>query len=252
MRHLHPKTKSQGKLPVLRRYSKLITFGGATIVFLTFIVKEGWREKLKDLVETADSARKLYTLRADNVATSQKLNGITSEIEAIRAKITGTELGMTLLGINRSMLIYSGDLQQLDTEIANLSGLAEQMPHSDSYTSRVDGLAKKLATLRAEFRSIGEQVARATPNAKPTGEPQPEDARNISAAMFAFGEHLIELHMQTNTLTKELTERAETEKRAEEHKFRIATWSSYGLYAVGWLISLVGRLSGIDAGVDLE
>jgi hypothetical protein len=120
----------------VKRYSKLVTFAGATIVFLTFVVKEGWREHIKTLVESLDNAQGLYTLRADSIATSIQLTGMTSEIEAIRAKVTGTELGMTLVGLNRTMLVYSYQLRYLETSAADISRLIDELTSAGRYPSR--------------------------------------------------------------------------------------------------------------------
>ncbi|MFZ1007470.1 MAG: hypothetical protein WAN65_11570 [Candidatus Sulfotelmatobacter sp.] len=53
------------KKPVswLKKHSRLVAFAGALVVFTTFVLKEGFRDYLKDLVDTVDKAETLFSVR---------------------------------------------------------------------------------------------------------------------------------------------------------------------------------------------
>jgi hypothetical protein len=50
----------------LRKHNRILTFVGALVVFLTFVIKEGLREHLKDLVEALGSAQNIFRIRNEN------------------------------------------------------------------------------------------------------------------------------------------------------------------------------------------
>src|SRR5437899_2825534 len=55
------------------RHSKLLIFVGALIVFVTYLVKEGLRERLKDLVDSVDKAQSAFVAERENQQLSQRL-----------------------------------------------------------------------------------------------------------------------------------------------------------------------------------
>jgi hypothetical protein len=230
----------------IQRYSKLFTFLGASIVLLTFAVKEGWRESVKDLAETVDSAQNIYTLRADGLATASQLNGLTSEVEAIRAKVEDNQFGMTLPGINRSMLLYSGQLHQLEASTDNLSRLNEKLATKEPFQPRMTDIQSQIETEQVAFREIGVATVRVAPKADERGTLPTEDARAISKQIFDFSAKLVLLDREIATLTSDILANAQSEYENREKSFRRATWLSYFLYGAGWLLGLFGRLTGLN------
>ena len=49
----------------LRRHSRILTVLGALIVFVTFVVKEGLRDRGKDLLASVESAQTTFVMRSD-------------------------------------------------------------------------------------------------------------------------------------------------------------------------------------------
>jgi predicted nucleic acid-binding Zn-ribbon protein len=239
--------KHQGRFPhLLKKYNKVVAFLGATIVLSTFAVKEGWRENLKTLGETIETARNIYTLRSDNQVLTNQLNGLGSEIEAIRGRISGTEFGFTALGVNRTMLMYTWQLQQLDLSLNNLSALLEKLPNVQNRKTELDDIAKNLQQQHQLHRSIGEMTARAAPKLTPEGYYPADEANAISAEIFRLNASLLDIYRRVNDATKETLADAEAIRGKQEKLYGIATWVSYGLYALGWMFALFGRLYGIS------
>jgi hypothetical protein len=230
----------------LNRYSKMVAFLGATIVFSTFIVKEGWRENLKSLGDTIDTAQNIFTLRSDGVATTSQLNGLVSEVEAIRAKISGNEFGLTLPGVNRTMLVYSGELRQLRTSVDNLSSLMERLPNPGQHKEDLKRNLDQLQGEQVAFRHVGELAARAIANESADGTPSAGDARVISSAIFQLSTGISDLYRQVDNLTSATLSDAQAARTRQEKLYGIATWVSYCLYALGWVFGLVGKLYGVD------
>jgi hypothetical protein len=230
----------------LRKYNKIIAFAGATIVLTTFIVKEGWREHLKNLGETIAGAQNAFSLHADSQAIISYLNSLGSEIEAIRGKISNSEFGFTALGVNRTMLLYSWQLQQLDTSVENLTALLEGLPNVQRRKSEVCEIAKELQGLHKQHRSIGEITARAASTLTPEGYYQPAEANAVSSQILLLSASLLDIYRRVDRATSGTLADATAGRSRQEKMYGIATRVSYGLYALGWLFGLVGRLYGID------
>jgi hypothetical protein len=246
-KHLVPVRR--GLLHKLKRCSKVITFSGASVVLLTFIVKDGWRESVKNLADTVESAQNIYTLRADGLATASQLGGLTSEVEAIRGKIEDNQLGMTLSGINRGMLLYSGQLRQLETSTDNLSHLNEKLATGEYLRQKIGDVRVQIRTQQEAFREIGLMTVQVARRADQHGSLSDDDAKAISRRIFDFNWQLVTLDRQVATLTSDTLTNAENEYSNREKSYRKATWISYCLYGIGWIVGLIGRLTGSE---DME
>src|ERR1700752_71865 len=66
------------------RYDRLLAFAGALIVFLTFVVKEGKRDELKDLTAAIDSAESIFVIRTQMGASNEKLRLLIQSIKDVQ------------------------------------------------------------------------------------------------------------------------------------------------------------------------
>jgi hypothetical protein len=231
----------------ISEHNRLFAFVGASIVLLTFIVKEGWRESVKDLTDQIETDRNLYTLRADSLAIASQITGLGSEIEAVRAKVTATEFGMTLMGSNRAMLLYSWQMSQFRTSIDNLSSLQTKLPPQFQQENTLKKLQIDLNSCQALFRQIGVMLAHASSNATPDGILTEGQSNQIGPATFKLSWQITTLYRQIDQLTSETLAKAQETSERRERSFKEATWISYILYGLGWCISLIGRLYGVEA-----
>ena len=71
----HPKAQESNFRNYVSRHSRLLIFVGVFIVFVTFLVKEGLRERLKDLVDSVDTAQSVFVAERENQQISQKVGG---------------------------------------------------------------------------------------------------------------------------------------------------------------------------------
>jgi hypothetical protein len=69
----HPEAQESSFRNYVSRHSRLLIFVGALIVFVTFLVKEGLRERLKDLVDSIDTAQSVFVAERENQQMSQRL-----------------------------------------------------------------------------------------------------------------------------------------------------------------------------------
>jgi len=69
----HPEAQESSFRNYVSRHSRLLIFVGALIVFVTFLVKESLRERLKDLVDSIDTAQSVFVAEQENQQMSQGL-----------------------------------------------------------------------------------------------------------------------------------------------------------------------------------
>jgi hypothetical protein len=50
----------------IHKYDRLLSVLGALIIFLTFLAREGFRDELKELVDSIDAAQSVFLIRSDN------------------------------------------------------------------------------------------------------------------------------------------------------------------------------------------
>src|SRR5882672_6760922 len=118
-----------------RRHNRLLTFAGALIVFVTFLVKEGKRESLKDLADSVDAAESVFVIRSDSFTTPVQLARMEEKIDEIGrvqyrdSKIKDMDMKEMRFFVHFAELMQ-GDVMFLRTSKAldNASHLFEKLP----------------------------------------------------------------------------------------------------------------------------
>jgi len=224
------------------RHSKLLIFVGALIVFVTYLVKEGLRERLKDLVDSVDKAQSAFVAERENQQLSQRLAeiyrvGIISyDNMHTPAPPPGQPYPITISTI---MSHYQGAYdteQRLENEWNAVDRLLEKMPKDQNREKQLNVLQTQLKAVQKADEDFRNTQSPRSPS---------ELKENLNAAVSL--EHQAwdtETAIQNFALSI-LKDSAEIKKRDETY-FKIATWSSYLLYCLGWGLGLVGKLFGLD------
>jgi hypothetical protein len=90
-----------------KKYKVLLPVLGAGVVLATFVVRETWREDLKDFVGALDNAVGVFVIRTD-------FNGLLSEMRVVEQKVdrveqlnaSSTRDPFTLLVVNQQLMIF--------------------------------------------------------------------------------------------------------------------------------------------------
>jgi hypothetical protein len=210
----------------LRTHHRWITLLGAAIVFAMFVVKDGYRESVKEMSLSIAQAENGYT-------TSSALDKIQANLASLHR--------LVLLGRNKEGAgdNINNDIEQTtyiqDTcyeiwvEVGSLQAILEHTPNNNSdwdnslrsiYNKCVDEQNRLLKLQEEHTRTDNDEVDR----------------------VWRLGEEIEKLKSQ-------ILSSAEIARQQEEKKVRLATMASYVLYPLGWLVGLLGRLYG---GGELE
>jgi hypothetical protein len=211
---------------------------GAIIIFLTFVVKEGLRDHLKDKVEAVANAQSEFLLRMQRV-------------ELI--------LGFAKVGQQFS------ESQFLDKPIspqfyAEMRGgqMIEQAAHFGAFLELLERLNSKLkydAKRSQGIQQLGDRLTqdlvkwKAMVNAQDLADPLPGAAapgrrypKTELVAEFA------ELDGMTYELYTDIFNEANQEREDGEQTLKTYTLFSYALYTLGWALGLAGSLYGFEIG----
>lgn len=80
--------KAMGKIrKFVGRYDRILGFVGFLTVFATFVVKDAFREQLKELAASIDSAEHTFVLRQDSSALRSQLAAVQVTLDLVRSGI---------------------------------------------------------------------------------------------------------------------------------------------------------------------
>jgi hypothetical protein len=213
---------------------------GAFIVFMTFIVKEGLREHWKDTADAIDLAEYIYGIRADTTAIKkeQETEEEVRFLESVkRAKIKFDNYQPLVVATGHNSAI----LRHTQTTLAGLDILTDTLPVTDAnrlLSTKFHSAAVALdARINAAYKKIEEARDARRRNEKPP---------HMSNAIY---EELIEpvgtLDYNVQKLQQDVLDDAEKTRQTNRRRSEWAWWISSGLYALGWGLSLVGKLYGV-------
>ena len=219
----------------ITQHRRLVTFIGALIVFVTFIVKDGLREQLKDLVSSIDSAESVFAIRNDATTTAMWLQRLQEQVDWIaeKIKLKATSYSGDMVERTHSSLEIINEVHEsLGVSLDNISKLVEKVPGQKQSIQKVEEIKKRLQELRDQHDVLVQIFTR-----EPMG------------VIWKLAPLLSETQKtsdDTRLLARQVLATAVTARKQREEVVGVATWASYVLYTLGWSLGLAGRLYGVD------
>lgn len=240
-----PATPSQPEA-FLKKYNHILTYTGAFIVFLTFIVKEGLGEHWRQVAESIDKAQSSYSIRAEigqNVLLSSDI------LQHLMQKAHGSSDHQESQLLDWMLLDVEGSASNVGTLLNSLpESKGDQKELFEIKTQLAHG-KESMAAFFSPLPSTGstswKYVSKYSPKARPPFSDS-RDGRELQ--LFASA---IDLRSDAHELTKRVLEVAEGVRQTNEQRSRYAWWISAGLFALGWGLGLLGKLYGVP-GVEAE
>jgi hypothetical protein len=219
-------------------HRRMLGFVGALIVFVTFMVKDGLREELKDLVSSIDSAEDVFAIRNDSSTTAMWLQRLQEQVDwvAEKTKLKGTSYSGDMVERTHSSLeITREQHESIAMAFENIRRLIEKLHGRKKEEEQLAALEKRLEAAREEHDVLALKFGR-----------EPMSVLWAIAPLLNETEAISE---DTRQLAKDLLGAAATERKHRETVYGVSTWASYLLYTLGWSLGLAGRIFGIS---DLE
>lgn len=207
---------------------------GAIIVFATYVVKEGFRDAIKARLDGINNAETVYAIREDNSRANASRISATWHLINAKTKDAASPLPAAVLGDESDLLDETSDA--LNSSFSNLFALeraardfdARDIPDLTEQHKQFDRFTEDYEAIIADddyFRPDEEY------NPKEIAEFQNDAVFNLTRNDL-IGTHIIELMKEKIT--------------RDTRDLRLVNILSYVLYAAGWSLALLGRMSGIE------
>jgi hypothetical protein len=193
------------------RHGRILTLLGALIVFLTFVVKDGLREHLKDAASSISAANDVFAIREDNMGTRL-------ELEELKKDLDGNATGQSWSDIR----IVQAKCRRMYYALGAVAYLVKAADDKED-TPTIRSLDQELTKIR--FDSL---------------------ALNMSASTVGtLGQSASALELRMAKFEDDVVERARLKLQQRQALYDSWTWISYVLYTIGWGLGLVGKLCGV-------
>jgi hypothetical protein len=219
----------------LTKHKRLISLIGALIVFLTFVTKDAIREHVKDTVDSLQSAEDVFDIRSQHQNSVDMLNSISQHVDEIWKTTPGR--AEYLKNDPRSDLDYDiGEIKTLileaEANLGILGRLVERLPASEL------PVKKELSGVRGRYKTLNETYTKVSLGIGNRSISEDDE----DGWLVPLGTDSENLLADIGGLSAKARDSCEAVKRRTEGELMVFTWVSYGLYAIGWFLTLFGRL----------
>lgn len=236
-----------GKL--IRKPNHWFTLLGAAVVFMTFVAKEGVRDRLKDTIGSFESAQRAFELRDQN-------RNLLTMMTDVRSRIVGIEerLSPAKVRVNNNIPYWSDSVESVRKELqlteqllGNLASLNGNLPRDKERDSAEAECKRLAAETTGIYLSAVKAITDVTDRIKVANRRlKREEELSIQASVLRY------INAQTNVALKVASFGTnvlqEAPKYLEEKERGYSRWTvaSYFLYVLGWGLALLGKVYGVE------
>jgi hypothetical protein len=238
----------------IRKHSHLLSFIGASIVFLTFIVKEGLGERWRHTLETIDTAEYFYSIRDDTAELSHNTDLILAEVLRIESKTQGKE---DLFPVLMHQVTSLGvDLGSIDGRLTAINVLVNSLHANDRNRQTASQLKFYREEYLKQFQTINDLMSdldlpkadaevKSEAEAKAKSKTQYSQLDILELRIYSLRDSLKELRGKVDALQKEVLADAEATRDRNKDYSTLATLLSWSLFTIGWGLGLLGKVYGV-------
>jgi hypothetical protein len=226
------------KALLVKRYKTLLPMLGAGLVLATFVVKETWREDLKDFVDAMDASVGVFVIRGDFENLEYQLRVLEQNVDRVeQVTASSTKDPFTLLAVNQQLMIFRELQDNVDNSLDNSFRLAQSFPDDRKtyYQNEVTTLRSDLSGVQTSFRDADVASARASARVGPDGVPGVEDRKSIASATTELSAKTTSVVTATQLLKKQILKEAGDIQDQKQHRYerlrpiwtRMAAWLNW-------------------------
>ena len=238
--------KSNTPTSFLKRHNKLVLMFGASIVLFTFIVRDVLGERFREIDASIGAAETFFSVRAQIRKTNDRIHRVQERIESIifdvdrGENVIGAGRGRYDIYYNRDVVIREAvedDQDTLDRVAPLLDVLHDSNNMIFKYLQRKATYDKANAEVTIKFQELVIQHL-------PVPKKLIQQGNAIHNSLYVKP---IPDAPNTSEFAEQVLKEAEKQEQIAERRSRHFTLASYVLYAIGWGLTLSGRLFGIDS-----
>lgn len=232
------------------KLAKIMTLIGAGIVLATFVMKDIMNEKLKDINDSLGSAEAFYLTQTYSIFIQDDLVYIKQEVDLALAALQSNGNNQ-IEGPEQSLLTKdqagNDHLNVVIEYVRNLASLIGKLPQEADKAEQASLLLVRCTQLSIERESMHNRL----PELLSAFNKNPKDPQAFAKlAEFAKEAEPIPGKIQSimddaTKLTKSVVSDLAAKKKEGERNYERTSILSYVLFALGWIIGLVGQLLGV-------
>ena len=223
----------------LDRHRRMFSFVGAMIVFFTFVINEGQRDKLRSLVASVDKAYDEYRRKTDLQSVKSELREVTEQLSKNLVELSGPKDPH-----QHDLAVANNELYQLylllrvqRSELDNLDLLIDRVPDEAWPFKYVD---KRAVMMQQRIAAQGVSVMEGALS-------QAHDRaylKNALDGLKTMRDSATRIQPYLKDVEQSTERRLVVYHQTVSEKYQFYTWLSYGLYVIGWGLGLMGKLVG--------
>jgi hypothetical protein len=235
--------------PSIRKHHRLLTFIGALIVFVTFVVKEGLRDHLKDLISSIDATENVFLVRQDEHTVLLRLRQIKHRLldcEAKKRKGRGATREM-LLGFAREDVSAAEETEEnLLSALDNITRLLDKLPPEADTRASLETIKRNMETSRTRHKDFITFINNDGVITNEDSANQDRIAADMGRLMEGQTLENFGLYQDALDLAKVVLDKAQMVSKKKESLFNFYSWVSYCLYVIGWGVGLAAHIGGLE------
>lgn len=219
-----------------KRHNRAFSIVGFVVVLLTFIVKEGFRDKLGELRDSISEAQHIEQLGDLNDQTV--LNQVTENLRLrrLRIELMGARIGgPTAVGDLQSEV--ADTLNVYSTEESRFQRVSDML---DLLPGNTEPLKKRRDELKRQLEVLKDQIYEN--NKKSLTAKNPNIAADLLVVIGVV--QVLVFDLDLIPLQTAVVESAKRVKAAAEDLYDRCAYAVWFFYAIGWLLGLGGSIYG--------
>jgi hypothetical protein len=248
----------------LHRHNQLLTVIGALIVFVTYVVNDVHRERLKEMASSIAGAQSFLAIRADLRLIKEDVEFLKQSESARNAPKIETAKTQAESYVTEMMMLK---FRPLDAILANANVSLDRASQLVRAMPQDGELDAQLQSLKAEGKALSQKHNATLTNAMlryrghfrvehgtriPDPLPPLNELKELDRQLDEYQKPIIAWANKSLEFASDVVTKAEQTREQAERNYKIYTRAGYFLYTLGWSLALVGKLGGVEGALGHE
>ena len=232
----------------LGKHQRSISFLGASIVLVTFLLREVVRDHLKDLADSLDEARVVFSIRSQLSTANDRLKFLQNHADfeltlrdIHRMAKTGPTFDDMKSGVDSTLEQDISAIEDLQSALDSLDGLLRKLP-TEVAPSEVREYETQLAQLKQQRDRMETEMGPCENAHKPETACSQEFVNEMDEQSDDLDVNLFWMGLHLRRVSTSVLERAEGVLRQRDRWYFWANVASVLFFFVGWLLGLIGTI----------
>jgi len=232
----------------------IVALTGAAVIFVTFLVKDARRDKLKELVDSVDAAENAFIIRMGNRQTLAEIKRFERQFQEFREHPTrplrhnssgggGSSYDFgddTQVNFNGLYTVRAEELSNEDL-LDNIVRLANKLPKGEGERKRLQSIQDDTKEFWTKWYAAFDESFKVNSLPREQRSDAPKQANEHIYSAVTIEETVARM---LESITDNVFQEAERERERAEADYAVWNVITYFFYGVGFIIGVIGILMG--------